>query len=145
MVLVLRVLRRARRVVGLDEVRDVRREEVAADGHLELVEGVLEDVVAVELVDHAERDVERGRARVGAEDELDARERLEALEAERVRLELLDARRREGRDLFGDGVKTVERRPTTCVGNDSSRKSSRMQDAEVDPMRSQSFEDKSGA
>ena len=104
MVLVLRVLRRARRVVGLDEVRHVRREEVAADGHLELVEGVLEDVVAVELVDHAERDVERGRAGVGAEDELDARERLEALEAERVRLELLDARRREGRDLFRDGV-----------------------------------------
>jgi hypothetical protein len=89
----------------------VRREEVAADGHLELVEGVLEDVVAVELVDHAERDVERGRARVGAEDELDARERLEALEAERVRLELLDARRREGRDLFGDCMKRVERRP----------------------------------
>ena len=120
MVLVLRVLRRARRVVGLDEVRDVRREEVAADGHLELVEGVLEDVVAVELVDHAERDVERGRARVGAEDELDARERLEALEAERVRLELLDARRREGRDLFRDGMKRVKRRPTTCVGNDFS-------------------------
>ena len=64
---------------------------VAPNGHLELVEGVLHDVVAVELVDAAHGHVDIGLGGVGEEEELCAGEGVEALHAEVLRLEDLEA------------------------------------------------------
>jgi hypothetical protein len=71
-------------------------EHVAPDGHLELVERVLHDVVGVQLVDASDGDVDVGLRRVGEEQELGARHGVEALQPKVLGLEHLEPRLRLG-------------------------------------------------
>lgn len=64
----------------------------------------LENVVGVELVDLVEYGPEVGRAGFRGDDELHPRQRLEALQLERVRLELFYSRGWYRRNLYRHGV-----------------------------------------
>ena len=108
--LVPRVRVRARRVEALEQLRDVLREEPASDGHLQIVERVLEDVVCIQFVDHAQDGLEHLGAPLGREDEFDTRHGLEAAQRERRRLQCHDARGPARRDGPGDFVQAVEGR-----------------------------------
>lgn len=61
------------------------------DGHLGLIEGILHDVIGVELVDAAHDDLDVGLLGLGKEQELGAREGLEAGQAEEGALENFEA------------------------------------------------------
>ena len=80
--LVPRVRVRARRVEALEQLRDVLREEATPNRHLQVVKRVLEDVVAVQLINHAQDGLEHLRAALGREDEFNTRQRLEAAQCE---------------------------------------------------------------
>merc|ERR1712078_55450 len=79
-------------------LQEVPVEELAADGHLGLVEGVLEGEVGVEGVGPAEQLGDGGAAGGRGREELGPGLRLEAVQVERVRLQELDpaAPRRRG-------------------------------------------------
>lgn len=68
----------------------------------------LEHVVDVQLVDSLQRHVQVGRAQRRRDEELDARGRLQTLQAEGARLEAVDAARARGRRQRRDGVHAVE-------------------------------------
>lgn len=81
------------RIINLPNVRvELAVEHVAAHRHLELIEGVLHDVVGVEIVDFAHGDVDVGLHGVGEKQELCARLRVEALQPEILRLHDLEPR-----------------------------------------------------
>ena len=67
---------------------------LALDRHVDLVKGILHDVVGVELVHPTDDDVDVGLVRLGEEQELGAGQRLETLQPEMLRLEHLQPRRR---------------------------------------------------
>jgi len=56
-------------------------EKVAADGHLQLVKRVFHDVVAVHIISAPDAYVDIGLHRVGEEQELGTRQRVEALQS----------------------------------------------------------------
>lgn len=55
---------------GLNELEQVDVELLGADGHLRVLEGVLDTVIRVALVDLLHRVVDRGLLGVGDEEEL---------------------------------------------------------------------------
>lgn len=67
---------------------------LAANGHLELIEGVLHDVVRVQVVDPTHGNIHVGLHRVGEEQEFGAGQGVEALQPEVLGLEDLESRRR---------------------------------------------------
>ncbi|MCJ1240400.1 hypothetical protein MMC14_008402 [Varicellaria rhodocarpa] len=69
-------------------------EALAPDRHLDLIEGVLHHVIGVQLVDPPHDDLDVRLLRLGEQEELGPRERLEAGQAEEGRLE--DFETREG-------------------------------------------------
>ena len=108
--LVPRVRVRARRVEALEQLRDVLREEATPNRHLKVVKRVLQDIITIKLVDHAQDRLEHLRAALGREDEFDTRHRLEAAQRETAGFEGDDARGPARRDGPGDFVQAVERR-----------------------------------
>ncbi len=66
---------------------------LAFDRHIKLVEGILHDIVCVQLVHPADDGVHVGLVRFGEEQKFCAREGLEALQPEVLALEQLDAGR----------------------------------------------------
>ena len=108
--LVPRVRVRARRVEALEQLRDVLREEPASDRHLQIVERVLEDVVCIQFIDHAQDGLEHLRAALGREDEFNTRQRLEAAQCETAGFEGDDARRPARWDRPRNFMQTMKRR-----------------------------------
>ena len=108
--LVPRVRVRARRVEALKQLRDVLREEATPNRHLQVVKRVLEDVITIKLVDHAQDRLQHLGAALGREDEFNTCHRLEAAQRETAGFEGDDARRPARRDGPGDFVQAVERR-----------------------------------
>ncbi len=66
---------------------------LAFDRHIKLVKGILHNVVRVQLVHPADDHIHIGLVRFGEEQELRAREGLEALQPEILALQQLDAGR----------------------------------------------------
>lgn len=84
-------------------------EQLAPDGHLQRVEGVLEDIIGVQLVHLAQQNVDTIQARLRDHNELDAGERLKAVQREGVRLQQLNARAFGLRtQLAGNGEQGIE-------------------------------------
>ena len=69
---------------------EVLVEQVRPDGHVQRVEGVLQGIVGVQLVDLVEELVDADLLGIRHHDKLDAREGLAAVQLERVSLELLN-------------------------------------------------------
>ena len=90
--LVPRVRVRARRVEALEQLRDVLREEATPNRHFQVVKRVLEDVVCIQFINHAQDGLEHLRAALGREDEFDTRHRLEAAQRETAGFQCHDAR-----------------------------------------------------
>ena len=83
--------------------------------HLRLIKRILHHVVRIQLVDPPHDNLHIGLARFREQQELRARERLEARQAEEGSFEDFDARALLGGDVeggrgerFGDGVNAVE-------------------------------------
>ena len=108
--LVPRVRVRARRVEALEQLRDVLREEATPNRHLQVVKRVLEDVVCIQFVDHAQDGLEHLRAALGREDEFDTCHRLEAAQRETAGFQCHDARGPARRYGPGNFMQAVERR-----------------------------------
>ena len=108
--LVPRVRVRARRVEALKQLRDVLREEATPNRHFQVVKRVLEDVVCIQFVNHAQDGLEHLRAALGREDEFNTRHRLEAAQCETAGFEGDDARGPARRYGPRDFVQAVERR-----------------------------------
>lgn len=98
-------------VVYLSNIRQqLAIKKVATHRHLKRVEGVLHDVVGVEVVNAPQRHVNVCLRGIGEEEELCAGEGGEALHAKVFRLEHLEARRRLGAAGEHVGAGRVRRR-----------------------------------
>jgi hypothetical protein len=86
-------------IVDLPYVRiELPVEHLAPDRHLQLVEGILHDVVRVQVVDPVHGHVDVGLQRLGEEQKLGAGQGGEALQPEVLRLQDLETRWRLGPD-----------------------------------------------
>lgn len=97
---------RASNVICVHQFVEMPSKKFAADGHVQLIKRILEHVVSIQLVNLLQHNVQRWLElpRGCRQYELESGKRLEALQLESLRLELLDALGSFWCDLLNDSV-----------------------------------------